>query len=131
MPDKPDSTTRSNGGVTPDKVDDLESRRQSLGKALDARTAGRGEGSKGAQLGGKSGFGNALKLSSEFIGAVIVGAGIGYVLDRFAGTAPWGMIVFLLLGFLAGILNVLRSAGVVAEPGQTRQPGSEPGEKQE
>jgi ATP synthase protein I len=35
-------------------------------------------------------------------------------LDRFVGTSPWGMIVLLLLGFCAGVLNVLRSAGMVS-----------------
>jgi len=37
--------------------------------------------------------------------------------DRLAGTSPWGLIIFLLLGFCAGVLNVLRSAGLVAEQG--------------
>ena len=35
-----------------------------------------------------------MKLSSEFIAGIAVGAGLGYVIDNFAGTAPWGMIVF-------------------------------------
>lgn len=39
------------------------------------------------------------------------------MLDRLIGTSPWGMIIFLLLGFGAGVLNVMRSAGVVAQPG--------------
>ncbi|XUY27285.1 AtpZ/AtpI family protein [Agrobacterium sp. rho-8.1] len=64
----------------------------------------------------RKGFAMAIKLSSEFISAVIVGAMLGYLLDHFAGTSPWGMIVLLLLGFCAGVLNVLRSAGVVAKP---------------
>lgn len=59
----------------------------------------------------------AMKLSSEFIAGVLVGALIGWAIDRFAGTSPWGLIVFLLLGFVAGVLNVLRSAGAVAEQG--------------
>jgi ATP synthase protein I len=50
---------------------------------------------------------------------VIVGALLGYLFDRFAGTAPWGMIVFLLLGFCAGVLNVLRSTGAVAQSDRT------------
>ena len=58
----------------------------------------------------------AMKLSSEFVAAIIVGALLGYLLDRFVGTAPWGMIILLLLGFCAGVLNVLRSAGKVATP---------------
>ena len=44
----------------------------------------------------------------------MVGAGIGWLLDRWLGISPWGLIVFLLLGFAAGVLNVMRSAGVVA-----------------
>ncbi len=57
-----------------------------------------------------------MKISSEFIAAVAVGAMLGYLIDRFVGTAPWGMIVFLLLGFCAAILNVLRAVGMVATP---------------
>lgn len=64
----------------------------------------------------KSDWGKAVKLSSEFIAGVIVGAGLGYFIDRLAGTAPWGMIIFLFLGFGAGVLNVLRSAGAIAKP---------------
>ena len=36
-----------------------------------------------------------------------MGAGIGWIIDRMAGTSPWGLIVFLLLGFGAGVLNVM------------------------
>ena len=64
----------------------------------------------------RTGYAVAMKLSSEFVAAVIVGALLGYLLDHFAGTGPWGMIVFLLLGFGAGVLNVLRAAGLVASP---------------
>jgi ATP synthase protein I len=48
---------------------------------------------------------------------VIVGAVIGWSLDHWLGISPWGMIVFLLVGFAAGVLNVMRAAGVVPEPG--------------
>jgi ATP synthase protein I len=46
---------------------------------------------------------------------VLVGGVIGWGLDHFVGTKPWGLIVFVLLGFVAGVLNVMRSAGLVAE----------------
>ncbi|MFQ0813941.1 ATP synthase I [Brucella anthropi] len=62
----------------------------------------------------------AMKISSEFIAGVLVGALIGWFIDRVAGTSPWGLIVFLLLGFGAGVLNVLRSAGYVAEHGDMK-----------
>lgn len=62
----------------------------------------------------------AMKISSEFIAGVVVGAVLGWFIDRVAGTSPWGLIVFLLLGFAAGVLNVLRSAGYVAEQGNIK-----------
>ena len=40
-------------------------------------------------------------------------SGIGWLIDRWVGTTPLAMIVFLLLGFAAGVLNVMRVAGVV------------------
>ena len=39
-----------------------------------------------------------------------------WVIDRWLGVSPWGLIVFLLLGFAAGVLNVMRSAGLIAGP---------------
>src|SRR5215475_11617872 len=49
------------------------------------------------------------------VAGVLVGAAIGWLLDRWLGISPWGLIVFLLLGFAAGVLNVMRAAGVVRE----------------
>ncbi|WP_029075722.1 AtpZ/AtpI family protein [Kaistia adipata] len=58
----------------------------------------------------------ALRVVSEFVSGVMVGAGLGWLVDRWLGTSPWGMIILLLLGFVAGVLNVLRSIGKVAQP---------------
>lgn len=71
----------------------------------------------------------AMKLSSEFIAGIVVGALIGWFLDRFAGTSPWGLIVFLLLGFAAGTLNVLRASGYIAENGNIKSDRSEQNKK--
>ena len=60
-----------------------------------------------------------FRLSSELIAGVVVGALMGWGLDRLLSTSPWGMIVFVLIGFAAGVLNVIRSAGV-APDGTTR-----------
>jgi ATP synthase protein I len=59
-----------------------------------------------------SGYARGFRLSSEFVAGVIVGAGIGWLIDRALGISPWGLTAFLLLGFAAGVLNVMRSAGV-------------------
>jgi ATP synthase protein I len=62
-----------------------------------------------------SGYARGFRLSSELVAGVLVGAGIGWALDRLLGISPWGLIVFLLLGFAAGIVNVIRAAGVAPE----------------
>ena len=56
-----------------------------------------------------------LRLSSELVAGVLVGAALGWGFDRLLSTSPWGLIVFLLLGFTAGVINVMRSAGVMAK----------------
>jgi ATP synthase protein I len=66
-----------------------------------------------------SGYARGFRLSSELVAGVVVGAGIGWALDRLLGISPWGLIVFLLLGFAAGVVNVIRAAGVA--------PGSDSG----
>jgi ATP synthase protein I len=63
-----------------------------------------------------SGYARGFRLSSELVAGVLVGAGLGWLIDRWLGVSPWGLIVFLLLGFAAGVLNVMRSAGLIARP---------------
>lgn len=96
---------------------DLAKRGRALEEALRARAPARGEDDGKPATGDMAGFGQAMKLSSEFVAGVAVGADLEWLIDRMAGTSPWGLIIFLLLGFVAGVLNVLRTAGVVAEAG--------------
>ena len=56
-----------------------------------------------------SGLSRGFRLASEFAAAIIVGAGLGYLIDMVLPTRPWAMIVLLLLGFAAGVLNVVRA----------------------
>jgi ATP synthase protein I len=55
-------------------------------------------------------MGQALKLATELVAGVAVGGFIGWALDRLFGTAPFLMVVFLVLGAAAGIMNVMRTA---------------------
>lgn len=104
-------------GVETGRSESLEARRQRLDAELLAHRKVAPERSSNQEA--AKGFALAVKLSSEFIAGVVVGALLGYLIDRFAGTAPWGMIVFLLLGFCAGVLNVMRSTGAVAQSDAT------------
>ena len=59
----------------------------------------------------------ALRVTAEFAAGVITGAAIGWGVDKLFKTSPWGLIGFVILGFAAGVLTVLRSVGVV-KPGR-------------
>lgn len=59
---------------------------------------------------GMQGVAQGLKIASEFVAGIIVGAAIGFLIDSLAGTSPFGLIVFLMIGFAAGVLNVIRGA---------------------
>lgn len=98
-----------------DQPDDLDRRRRDLERALAARRAKKPDGGESAKTSGLGAFSRALKVSSEFIAGIFVGVVLGWFIDKMAGTSPWGLIIFLLLGFGAGILNVLRSAGLVEQ----------------
>lgn len=58
----------------------------------------------------RSAVGLAFRVSVELVSALAVGLGIGWVLDEWLGTRPWLMILFILLGGAAGMLNVYRLA---------------------
>ena len=65
-------------------------------------------GAEKAEKGGVLGL--AFRVSVEIVSAVAIGVGIGWLLDGWLQTTPWLMVVFIVLGFAAGILNVYRLA---------------------
>jgi ATP synthase protein I len=98
----------------------LSARLQRLGEGLGqvqdrTRPPSNGPGEDRAAT--ASGYARGFRLSSELVAGVVVGAGLGWLIDRWLGISPWGFIVFLLLGFAAGVLNVMRSAGVMPVDG--------------
>ena len=76
----------------------------------DQSEAGSGDGSARA-----SAMALGFRLSSELVAGVLVGALMGWGFDRLLSTSPFGLIVFVLVGFVAGVLNVIRSAGVAPD----------------
>ena len=105
--------------VVPPDDDGLTKRLDRLNRSLSERNErDEAEKKRVSRSDNAAGYAQAVKLSSEFIAGIAVGTIIGWLLDQWLGTSPWGLIVFLLLGFVAGVLNVLRSAGLVVDPAE-------------
>ena len=101
----PRDTNGSAGGKSRSETSDLAVR---IAKAR--KSGSKAENSVGGDKGHMTMHGRAVRLGSEFIAAILVGAAMGYGLDQLFGTAPWLMLVMLLFGFGAGVLNVTRAA---------------------
>lgn len=48
------------------------------------------------------------RVLAELIGGIAGGALIGWVIDRFAGTSPWGLLVVMFLGIIVAFRNIFR-----------------------
>ncbi len=85
---------------------------QRLSALRDSRKLGTDQPADGSEDGAARASAMALgfRLSSELVAGVLVGAALGWGIDRLLSTSPFGLIVFLLLGFAAGVVNVVRSA---------------------
>jgi len=109
--------TRGRGDQSAEPTDEaaLSARLKRLGERLEHAGPSRSDtGLASRSAADASGFARGFRLSSELVAGVLVGAGLGWLIDRWLGTLPWGMFVFALLGFTAGVLNVMRQAGVVS-----------------
>ena len=114
------------GNDGPDKTSphpelgDLSARLKDLSGRIAAERSEQAESTKpSASVQGATGFAKGYRLASEFVAGTLVGGLIGYGFDWLFGTLPFGLIIFLLLGFGAGILNMAR-AGHRAPPAQER-----------
>jgi ATP synthase protein I len=67
------------------------------------------DGEKQASVPGKAANGSALRAATDLVAGVFVGGFLGYWIDRWIGSKPWGMVILLLLGFTAGFLNIYRA----------------------
>ncbi|MBF9043471.1 F0F1 ATP synthase subunit I [Rhodobacterales bacterium HKCCE4037] len=57
----------------------------------------------------------AWRMVIELVAGLAIGFGMGYGLDWLFGTMPWFLIVFTLLGFIAGVKTMVRSAKEVQQ----------------
>ena len=54
-------------------------------------------------------FGLVGSIGIAFVLSIVMGAGIGLLIDRWIGRGHWGFFVFLLLGIAAGVVSVYRA----------------------
>ena len=78
----------------------------------------------GAESGASAGY----RLIGELVGGILTGLGLGWLLDRFAGTGPFGLIGGVLIGSVGAIYLVVRSAGRMAASAPAKEEnGPKPG----
>jgi ATP synthase protein I len=49
-----------------------------------------------------------FRVAGEMVAAMVVAVAIGWSLDHWLGTTPWLIMLFVVLGAAAGVLNVWR-----------------------
>ncbi len=87
-----------------------------LGKRIQAAKDSEKPNKKpGASSAASGALAKALGFSFAFLAAVGIGGAIGHAIDRVAGTGPWGLLIFLVFGIVAGFLNIYREARNMAE----------------
>lgn len=90
---------------------------------LEARTARKVQ-DHGVQAAAAS---KAWRILAELFGGVFAGVAAGFVVDRFFGTVPWGMITGVLLGFAVSVWMARRTANrLMAEAKMEGEPKSVP-----
>jgi len=77
-------------------------------KAAREREEQRNKPSLGTEADANYRLGN--RVLAELIGGIGGGAFIGWVIDRFAGTSPWGLLVVMVLGIVVSFRNIIRMA---------------------
>ncbi len=112
-----DPNKRGGADGDPDGSDEatLQARLRSLDARLGQAAASRPETREPAprSTSNSGAIGQAMRLSAEFVSGVIAGGIVGWLVDRLFGSTPWGLIICLILGFCAGMLNLMRASGVV------------------
>ena len=90
--------------------DEFASRLRDLRKQVDEESgaAGKPDGKSGGAPG--SAMGLAFRVGIELAAGLLVGGGLGWLLDRWWHTSPAMLILFFFLGAAAGIVNVFRTA---------------------
>ncbi|MFM9850284.1 MAG: AtpZ/AtpI family protein [Hyphomicrobiaceae bacterium] len=109
MSDPEQDRKSGRGELSPEERAAFERRVDQLGDKLKRAEAQHDTGRQGGDTLQGRGMAYGFRMSSELVGAIVVGGLIGYALDQWLGTKPWLFLVFFVFGFAAGILNLLRA----------------------
>jgi ATP synthase protein I len=111
MADPDRGATPEKGNLSPEDIAEFKRRASELGTRIDSVQAEKqAEIEEQQDRANRSrGMAYGLRMSTELVAAILVGGFMGYMLDTLLGTLPWLSLVFLMLGFTAGILNILRT----------------------
>ena len=111
MTDPADERPSGQRQVSPDERATFADRISDLGDQLGKVKAQRDAGMRTEREADMRGRGMAygMRMAAELVAAVIIGGLMGYGLDRWLGTTPWLFLLFFVLGFAAGVLNVVRA----------------------
>ena len=85
-----------------------DARLTSLDERLKAAQADEASRTKASAVESDGGYRLGNRVLAELTGGMGGGALIGWVIDRFAGTQPWGLLVMLALGTIAAFRNIIR-----------------------
>lgn len=92
----------------------LKQRLDQLTKALDGKRQETEQTRRTAQKANDGSLGKAMgtgfRVASELAAGILVGAFLGWQLDKWADSSPWGLLGFLILGTIAGFWNVYKLA---------------------
>jgi ATP synthase protein I len=111
MSDPDRGATPEKGNLSPEDIAEFKRRASELGTRIDSVQAEKlAEIEEQQDRANRSrGMAYGLRMSTELVAAILVGGFMGYMLDTWLGILPWLSLVFLMLGFTAGILNILRT----------------------
>lgn len=81
-------------------------------------------------VGGAAGAG--YRVLGQLLSGVLGGVGLGWLMDHFAHTRPWGVVIGVFGGAALSIYSTVRMAGQTGAPSEmTRTKGSAPGSRDE
>ncbi|MBA3050327.1 MAG: AtpZ/AtpI family protein [Alphaproteobacteria bacterium] len=89
-----------------------ESREEAIKRLADSASAmgARQARDVSHEAAGQAAAGQAWRIIADLFGGVFVGLAIGFIVDRFAHTGPWGLIGGVLLGFAVSVFMAWQTA---------------------